>query len=81
VTQRRLLSLGISYPLDLGIGLKVNELVSAVPVGLVEAIKVRRLLVGKTVTITIRQVPFTLETGAGANVSGVVEALRRAKSA
>lgn len=81
VTQRRLLSLGVTSPIGLGIGLKVKELVSAVPVSEVESIEVKRLAAGKTVTVTVRGVPFTLEVGAGANASGVAEALDRAKAA
>jgi hypothetical protein len=81
VTQRRLLSLGVSSPIALGIGLKVNELVSAVPVSLVDAIEVKRLALGKIVIVTVRGVPFRLEVGAGANASGVAEALDRAKTA
>jgi hypothetical protein len=81
VTQRRLLSLGVSSPIALGIGLKVNELVSAVPVSLVDAIEVKRLALGKIVIVTVRGVPFRLEVGAGANAGGVAEALDRAKTA
>ena len=81
VTQRRLLSLGVASPIGLGIGLKVKELVSAVPVSEVESIEVKRLAAGKTVTVTVRGVPFTLEVGAGANATGVAEALDRAKAA
>lgn len=81
VTQRRLLSFGVSAPIALGIGVKVNELVSAVPVSLVDAIEVRRLALGKIVTVTVRGVPFRLEVGAGANASGLAKALDRAKAA
>ncbi|MBD0338257.1 MAG: hypothetical protein ICV67_03120 [Thermoleophilia bacterium] len=81
VTQGRLLSIAISVGIGWwGIGVKVKELVSAVPLGLVDDIKVRRLAVGKTVTITIRGVQFTLEVPAGQNVRGVVAALEGAKS-
>src|SRR4051794_40847447 len=80
VTQRRLLSLKISSPIGLGIGGDVKELVSAAPVGDVDSIEVKRLAVGKTVTVTVRGVPFTLEVGAGANAKGVAEAFERAKS-
>ncbi len=80
VTDRRLLSLGISSPIGFGVGVKVKELVSAVPVSEVESIEVKRLAVGKTVTVTVRGVPFVLEVGAGANASGVAEALDRAKA-
>jgi hypothetical protein len=80
VTQRRLLSLAVTAPVGLGIGMKVKELVSAVPVGEVDSIEVKRLAVGKTVTVTVRGVPFVLEVGAGADASGVAEALDRAKA-
>ena len=74
VTDRRLLSLKISSPIGLGIGGDVKELVSAAPLGEVDSIEAKRLAVGKTVTVTVRGTPFTLEVGAGANVDGVVEA-------
>jgi hypothetical protein len=79
VTQRRLLSLAVTAPVGLGIGMKVKELVSAVPIGEVDSIEVKRLAVGKTVTVTVRGVPFVLEVGAGADANGVAEALERAK--
>jgi hypothetical protein len=75
-----LLSLEVTSPIGIGIGLKVKGLVSAVPVSQVDSIEVERLAVGKTVTVTVRGVPFTLEVGAGANASGVAEALDRAKA-
>lgn len=81
VTQRRLLSLRIGAPIGLGIGGKVRELGSAVRVSEVDSIEVKRLLVGKTVTVTVRGVPFVLEVGAGANANGVAEAFERAKTA
>ncbi|MGH2839625.1 MAG: hypothetical protein ACRDKY_02225 [Solirubrobacteraceae bacterium] len=80
VTSRRLLSLKVSSPVGLGVGLKVKELVSAVPVGEVDSIELKRLAVGKTVTVTVRGVPFVLEVGAGADAKGVAEALERAKA-
>jgi hypothetical protein len=42
---------------------------------------VKRLALGKIVTLIVRGVPFRLEVGAGANASGVAEALDRAKAA
>jgi len=80
VTQRRLLSLSIASPIGLGIGGKVKELVSGVPISEVDSIEVKRLAVGKTVTVTVRGTPFVLEVGAGANANGVAEAFERAKS-
>ena len=81
VTQRRLLVLKISSPIGLGIGGDVKELVSAVPVGDVDSVEVKRLLLGKTVTVTVRGVPFKLEANALADASGLAEAFSRTKAA
>lgn len=81
VTPRRLLSLKVTAPIGLGIGMKVKELVAAAPVSEVDSIEVKRLAVGKTITVTVRGVPFTLEAGAGADAKGVAEALERARAA
>jgi hypothetical protein len=80
VTDRRLLSLKISNPLGLGIGGEVKELVSSAPLSEVDSIEVKRLAVGKTVTVTVRGTPFVLEVGAGANAKGVAEEFERAKA-
>lgn len=80
VTPRRLLSIEVTAPVGLGIGMKVKELVDQVPVGEVDSIEVKRLAVGKTITVTVRGVPFVLEAGAGADAKGVAEALERAKA-
>lgn len=50
------------------------------PVGEVDSIGVKRLAVGKTVTVTVRGVPFVLEVGAGADAKGVAEALEQTKA-
>jgi len=80
VTDRRILSLKISNPVGLGIGGDVKELVSAGPLSDVDSIEVKRLAVGKTVTVTVRGTPFVLEVGAGANAKGVAEEFERAKA-
>jgi hypothetical protein len=41
--------------------------VSEAPLAEVDSIEVKRLAVGKTVTVTVRGTPFVLEVGAGAN--------------
>ena len=81
VTSRRLLSFKVTAPVGMGIGMKVQELVSAVPIGEVGSIEVKRLAMGSTVTVTVRGAPFVLEVGAGANAKGVAEALDQAKAA
>lgn len=80
VTPRRLLSLKVTAPIGMGIGMKVTELVSAAPVGEVDSIEVKRLAAGKTITVTIRGSSFVLEAGAGADAKGVAEALAQAKA-
>lgn len=80
VTQKRLLCFRISSPIGLGVGGDVKELVSAAPLSDVDSIELKRLAVGKVVTLTIRGTEFKLEVGAGANAKGVVEAFESAKA-
>jgi len=79
LTGGRLLVLGVSQPIAMGKGGDVKDLVSEAPLADVESIEVKRLLVGKTVTVTVRGVSFKLEVGAGANVNGLSEEFQRAK--
>ena len=80
VTDRRLICFKISNPVGLGIGGDVKELVSAAPLSEVDSIEVKRLAVGKTVTVNVRGTPFVLEVGAGANAKGVAEEFERART-
>ena len=80
VTDRRLICFRISNPVGLGIGGDVKELVSAARLREVDSIEVKRLAVGKTVTVTVRGTPFVLEVGAGANAKGIAEEFERAKA-
>jgi len=80
VTNQRVLSLKISSPVGLGIGGDVKELVSSAPLSDVDSIELKRLAVGKTVTVTVRGTPFVLEVGAGANAKGVAESVEQAKA-
>ncbi len=81
VTQSRLIVFKISSPIGLGMGGDVKELVSAAPLAEVDSIEVKRLAVGKTMTVTVRGNPFVLEVGAGANAGGVADAFESAKAA
>jgi hypothetical protein len=81
VTQRRLLSLKVGALIGMGMGGKVEGLVSAAPLSDVDSVDVKRLAAGKTITVTVGGVPFVLEVGAGANAKGVAEAFERAKTA
>lgn len=46
-----------------------------------DSIELKRLAVGKTVTVTVRGTPFVLEVGAGANAKGAAESFEQAKQA
>ena len=81
VTNRRLVAFEISAPVGLGIGGNIKGLKSAVPVGQVDEIEVKRLAAGKTVTVTINGSSFKLEAGPGADAKGLAAALEQARAA
>ena len=79
ITDRRLLSFSMGAQAGMGMGGGVKELVGEAPLSEVDAIKVKRLLLGKVVELQVRGESFKLEAGAGANVKGVAEALERSR--
>lgn len=74
ITGSRLLSLSMSGNTGAGTGGHVTGLVAAAPLADVDRIKIKRLLVGKVVELSVRGETFKLEVGAGANTRGVVDA-------
>lgn len=80
ITQTRLLSLSMGAQAGMGVGGGVKDLVGQAPLADVDSVKVKRLLVGKVVEISVRGELFKLEVGAGANVKGVAEAFESARS-
>jgi hypothetical protein len=81
ITPRRLLSLELGAA-KTGVGAgDVKRLVAAVPLSEVQEMKVKRLLIGRVVTLQINGHEFKLETGAGANVKGVHEAFESRRAA
>jgi len=80
ITERRLLVLRIGSPIGLGIGGRVKDLVSAVSLNEVDSIVVKKRLLGKVVTVTVRGVPATLEANAAANVSALSMPFSKAKA-
>lgn len=80
ITQRRLLTLKIGSPIGLGIGGDVKELVGAVPLSDVDSIDVKRLALGKVVTVTVRGTPVKLEANALANAKAVADTFDHAKA-
>ena len=81
LTARRLLTIKISSPIGLGMGGKVKEILSSVPLADIDSIEVSRLAMGTTIAITIRGVPIKLEAGAGAKTKELAEEFRRLKAA
>jgi hypothetical protein len=81
LTDRRLLVLRVSPPIAMGKGGDVKELVSEAPLADVESIEVKRLLVGKVVTVTVRGVTFKLEVGGSGDAQGLAAEFSRAKAA
>ena len=76
LTPRRLLALKIGTPIGPGMGGKVKELLSSVPIADVDSIEVKRLLLGSRIILTVRGVPVKLEAGAGARTKDLAEAFR-----
>jgi hypothetical protein len=81
LTDSRLLVLQVSPPIALGKGGDVKGLASQVPLTDVDSIEVKRLLVGKVVTLTVRGTPFKLEVGGGGDASGLAGEFSRLKTA
>ena len=79
LSDRRLIVFGIETS-AMGKPKAVKELVSAVPVGEVESIQVKRLLVGKTMTVSANGAQAKLEVGAGQDAKGLAEQFERAKA-
>jgi len=79
LSQRRLLTLKISQPIGVGIGGKVKEVLTAIPLREVDSIEVKRIALRQNITITVRGVEIPLETNAKANAGGLAEEFNRLK--
>jgi hypothetical protein len=79
VTGKRVVVFGISSPIGMGKGGDIKELVSDVPLAEVDSIAIKRLLLGKVVTVTVGGTPIKLEVNAAADAKGLVEAFDSAK--
>jgi hypothetical protein len=80
VTTKRLVVFGIGSPIGLGIGGKVKELVSAVPLAAVDSIEVKRLAAGQVVTVNIGGNAIKLEANAMAGGKDLAAVFTRAKA-
>ncbi len=80
VTTRRVVVLKIGSPVGLGIGGAVEGLVSSLPISAVDEIRVRRLLLGKVITVIVAGEEIKLEVGAGADAGGIAGAFGKMKA-
>ncbi len=67
LTQRRLLSVEISSPMGMGKGGEVKGIAGEAPIGDVDSIELKRLLLGKVVNVSVRGEQFKLEVNAKAD--------------
>src|SRR4051812_1363223 len=78
ITDQRIMTFKISTPI-LGRGGDVKELLSAVPLGAVDDVQVKRFGMAKRITITVQGTEVQLESAAGADE--FLEAYQRVKPA
>jgi hypothetical protein len=88
-TQRRILSLELGWPSAMERGAVIG-LLAAVPLGDVDAVEARRLLIGRVVTLTVRGHDFAFDVGTrtnikfdlgtGTDIKRVQKAIKRARA-
>jgi hypothetical protein len=81
LTDRRLLSLELGSTPGMGAGGEVKRLAGALPLADVDEIRVKRLLLGKVVTVVAAGQEFKLEANAKADAHGLAETFTREKEA
>ena len=79
LSDRRLIVFAIETS-GMGKPKAVKELFSALPIGEVDSIQVKRLLVGKTMTVSANGAEAKLEIGAGQDAKGLAEQFERVKA-
>ena len=79
LSQKRLLVFGLETS-AMGKPKGVKGLVSSAPLGEVDSISAKRLLLGKTITVALRGGEVKLEAGAGQDAKGLVTQFERAKA-
>jgi hypothetical protein len=80
LTNQRLLTVKISAPIGLGLGGKVKEILSGVPVQSA-SVDVKKIALRQNVTLHVGDQSIELEANAAANASQLADALRAAKGA
>jgi hypothetical protein len=81
VTTRRVMVLKIGSPIGWGLGGEVKGLVSSLPISAVDQIKVRRLLLGKVITVIVAGEKIKVEVNAAADAGGIAGSFAEMKAA
>jgi hypothetical protein len=81
VTTQRVIVLRIGSPIGMGIGGAVKELVSSMPISRIDQIRVKRLAIGKVITVVAAGEEIKLEVNAAADASGIADSFARLKAA
>lgn len=79
LTRSRLLTVKIGAPIGMGLGGKVKELLSAVPVDEVDGIDVKKVALRQNITLRVRGQSVELEANAAANATEMASALQALK--
>jgi hypothetical protein len=79
LTERRIVVFGGKASLGTGKLNEITEMVSSAPLSDVESIHIKRLLVGKTVSIAMREGEVNLELPPGQDAKGFAEQFERMK--
>ena len=79
LTRQRLLTVKIGAPIGMGLGGKVKEFLSAVPVAEVDGIDVKKIALRQNITLRVRGQSVELEANAAANASEMASALASLK--
>lgn len=75
LTSRHLLTVKIGAPIGLGLGGKVKEVLSAVPISEVDGVDVKKIAMRQNVTLRARGQVIELEANAAASASELAERL------
>ena len=79
LTDQRLLSLKIGAPIGMGLGGKVKDLLSAVPVAEVEGVDVKKVALRQNITLRVRGQVIEMEANAAASGNDLAAHLQRLK--
>ena len=79
LTRQRLLTVKIGAPIGMGMGGKVKELLSAVPLSVVDGIDVKKIALRQNITLRAAGQEIELEANAAASASEMADTLQSLK--